>query len=69
MAGSRERARPTKQLLDTQARGKAAWRREMKCRPFREKVALVVEMQRRLHPILSRRRTMRPWERPWEVEL
>ncbi len=68
MTATRERARPTRQLLEAQARAKAAWRREMTRRPFREKVALVLELQRRLHPILSQRRTMRWWERPWDVE-
>jgi hypothetical protein len=68
MAASTTRARPTKELLAAQARAKVAWRREMTRRPFREKVALVLELQRHLYPILSRRRAMRPWERPWKIE-
>lgn len=69
MTATRGRARPTKQMLDAQARAKIAWRQEMARRPFREKLALVLEMQRRLYPILSQRRTLRSWERPWNIEL
>lgn len=61
-------ARPSRELLDRQRKAKARWRKKMAARPFREKVALVLEMQRRLHPILAQRRALRWWELPWEIE-
>jgi hypothetical protein len=37
-------------------------------RPLRDKVAALLEMQRRLLPILRKRRPLQSWERPWEIE-
>lgn len=68
MARRANRTRPTPEFLETQARAKARWRREMAARPLREKIELLLEMQRRLHPILQRRRALQWWERPWEIE-
>lgn len=61
-------ARPAKELTDRQREAKARWRREMAARPFREKVALVLELQSRLLPVLAARRALRWWERPWQIE-
>ncbi len=63
-----QRARPTPQLLEAQAGAKARWRQEMVRRPFREKVAIVLEMQRQLYPVVRQRRALQWWERPWEIE-
>ena len=60
--------RPAQDLIDRQRKAKARWRREMAARPFREKVALVLELQRQLHPVLAQRRALHWWERPWEIE-
>jgi hypothetical protein len=68
MAFGARRARPTPELVERQAQAKARWRREMAGRPLREKIGLLLEMQRRLHPILRRQRAMRWWERPWDIE-
>ncbi len=63
-----EHRRPTSELTETQARAKMEWRRTMATLPLREKVAIVVEMQRRLVPIIAQRRTLQWWERPWEID-
>ncbi len=68
MTGNRQRARPAKELLDAQVRAKARWRRDMAQRPFREKIAIVLEMQKRLYPVLRQRRSLQWWERPWDIE-
>jgi len=68
MVSGTTRARPTPALLEAQARAKARWRREMAARPLREKIGLLLEMQRRLHPILRQRRAMQWWEQPWDIE-
>jgi hypothetical protein len=54
--------------VEAQALAKARWRREMAARPLREKLRLLLEMQRRLHPILRQRRALQWWEQPWEIE-
>jgi hypothetical protein len=51
-----------------QRRGKAELRREREQMPLREKVRQVIELQRFVYPLLSCRRTLEPWERPWEIE-
>ena len=68
LTGETARARPSQGLLDRQRGEKARWRRDVVARPFREKVAMVLELQRRLYPILRRRREMQSWERPWRIE-
>jgi hypothetical protein len=47
---------------------KARWHREQASLQFREKVRILLELQRIDLPLLARRRPLKPWERPWEVE-
>jgi hypothetical protein len=47
---------------------KAAWHREQAQRPLREKVRILLELQRQELPIIARRRPLRPWERQWPIE-
>jgi hypothetical protein len=68
MSPGANRARPAPGLVEAQKQAKARWRREMAARPPREKIALLLEMQRRLHPILQQRRTLHWWECPWDIE-
>jgi hypothetical protein len=37
-------------------------------KPFRERIALLLEMQKRRYPVLRQRRAPRWWERPWKLE-
>jgi hypothetical protein len=67
MNGERQRPRPAESLVEAQREAKARWR-EMAGRSLPEKLRMLLEMQRRLYPILSRRRPMRPWERPWDID-
>jgi len=46
---------------------KRAWHQEQARLPLREKVRILLELQRRELPLLAKRRHLRPWERPWEV--
>lgn len=68
MGQERRRARPSRQQLEAQVQAEARWRREMAARPWREKIGLLLEMQRRLYPIIRQRRAMQWWESPWEIE-
>jgi len=47
---------------------KAAWHREQASLPLSRKVAILLALQRQDHPLIARRRPLRPWERPWEIE-
>ena len=61
------RARPSADLLERLREGKRQWRCNMAARPIEEKIAILLEMQKRLYPILCQRGRPRPWERPWEI--
>jgi hypothetical protein len=67
MAGTRY-ARPTAEFAATQRRAKELWRQQQAHLPFDEKIRLLLELQRKLYPVLQQRRRMRPWEHPWEIE-
>ncbi len=65
---ARERPRPPSALILDLRRGKDALRREREHLPLREKVRLVLELQRFVYPLLARQRSLEPWEHPWEIE-
>ena len=46
---------------------KAEWHRAQARLPVREKVRILLELQRQDLPLIARRRRLRPWERPWPV--
>ena len=48
--------------------GKRAWHRAQARAPLREKVRILLELQRQDLPLIARRRPLRPWERPWDVD-
>lgn len=47
--------------------GKSALHRQRACMSLREKVAMVLELQRLCLPLLERQRRRAPWERPWSI--
>jgi hypothetical protein len=47
---------------------KAAWHRAQAALPVREKVAILLAMQRAYLPLLARLRPLQPHERPWPIE-
>jgi hypothetical protein len=61
------RSRPSAELIARLRQGKAELRRERERLPLREKVRLVLELQRFQFPLLARQRPLEPWERPWET--
>lgn len=64
----RPRARPTAELLDRVRRGKAELRARRTAMSLKEKVAVVLELQRLYLPLLERHWPLASWERPWNVE-
>jgi hypothetical protein len=55
-------------LLDALRRGKARHHDEQRRLPLRDKVRIVLELQRICLPLIARQRPLQPWERPWAVE-
>jgi hypothetical protein len=47
---------------------KARWHREQAALPVREKVRILLELQRQELPLVERQRPLRPWERPWPID-
>ncbi len=44
-----------------------AWHQAQARLPLREKVRILLELQRQELPLLTRQRALRAWERPWDV--
>jgi hypothetical protein len=47
---------------------KAAWHRRQAGLPLKEKVRILLELQRQDLPLIARQRPLRSWERPWPIE-
>ena len=58
--------------FESAARGildrKAQWHRQQAALPLKEKVRILLELQRFDLPLLARQRPLKPWERPWTIE-
>jgi hypothetical protein len=64
----RQRARPTPELLARLRQGKAELHARRVQMSLKEKVAMVLDLQRIYLPLLRRQRPLASWERPWDVE-
>jgi hypothetical protein len=53
-----------RRLLDA----KLSWHRAQARLPVREKVRILLELQRQELPLVARHRLLRSWERPWPIE-
>jgi hypothetical protein len=47
---------------------KARWHREQAQLPLKEKVRILLELQRQDLPLVARQRELKPWERPWPID-
>jgi hypothetical protein len=47
---------------------KASWHRTQALLPIREKVRILLELQRQDLPLIQRHRSLRAWEKPWPIE-
>ena len=47
---------------------KTAWHRAQAALSIREKVRILLELQRQDLPLIRRQRPLRTWEKPWPVE-
>jgi hypothetical protein len=50
------------------AASKAAWHRAQAALPLREKVRILLELQKQDLPLIAKQRPLRSWERPWPIE-
>jgi hypothetical protein len=62
------RQRPSPELLRTLRKGKEQLRRKRQNLPLPEKIRQVLDLQRLQHPLLAKRRPLRWWEHPWDVD-
>jgi hypothetical protein len=62
------RSRPSPELVAKLRQGKDELRRGREVLPLPEKIRQVIQLQRLQYPLLARQRTLRSWERPWEIE-
>jgi len=46
---------------------KRAWHRVQAALPLKEKVRILLELQRQELPLLAKQRPLRSWERPWDI--
>lgn len=49
-------------------RAKAEWHRKQARLPLKDKVRILLELQRQDHPLLERHRRLEWWEHPWTIE-
>jgi hypothetical protein len=47
---------------------KREWHRRQAQLPIKEKVRILLQMQRDDYPILAKRGTLRSWEKPWNID-
>jgi len=66
-ASSKRRPRVSPELLGALRAGKADLRRQREKADFREKIRIVLELQRLCLPLIERRRRLTEWERPWAI--
>lgn len=63
-----DRARPTEDRVAALFRAKAEWHRRQARLPLREKVRILLELQRQDYPLVKRHRRLEWWEEPWTIE-
>lgn len=47
---------------------KMEWHRKQAQLPLKEKVRILLKMQRDDYPLLKQRNVLRSWEKPWNIE-
>lgn len=47
---------------------KKQWHEEQAHLPIKEKVRVLLELQKQDLPLLARRRPLKWWEKPWDIE-
>jgi hypothetical protein len=63
-----EKPQPHAEFMAALFKAKADWHSEQARLPVKEKVRILLELQRQDHPLIKRRRALQWWEHPWEIE-
>jgi hypothetical protein len=63
----KKRPRASPELLAVLRAGKVALHRQRENLALREKVRMVLDLQRLCLPLIERRRRLAEWERPWAI--
>lgn len=63
-----DRTTSTEPLVERLFRAKAEWHQRQARLPVKEKVRILLELQRQDHPLLKRHRRLEWWEKPWTIE-
>jgi hypothetical protein len=61
-------ARAVGEQVEATFRAKFEWHRSQANLPLKEKVRILLELQRQDYPLLRRHRRLAWWEKPWSVE-
>lgn len=60
--------RSDRETIDALFVAKAQWHRRQARKPIKEKVRVLLELQRQDLPLIRRHRQLEPWERPWPID-
>lgn len=63
----KRRPRASPELMAALREGKSALRRQRTGLELREKIQIVLELQRLCLPLIERQRPLAAWERPWTI--
>ena len=63
-----DRLNSTKDHAASLFRAKAEWHRKQARKPIKEKVRILLELQRQDLPLVQRHRQLEWWERPWKID-
>lgn len=67
-AGETMRSKGPAAIPPASVESKARWHHAQVSRPLREKVRILLELQKEELPLLRRQRPLRAWEKPWPIE-
>ena len=59
---------PGRHEIDELFQAKAEWHRRQASLPVKDKVRILLELQKQDYPLLKKHRNLKWWERPWEIE-
>lgn len=62
-----EEISPIEQEAERIFEAKREWHRRQAQLPLKEKVRILLQMQRDDYPILKRRGVLKSWEKPWNI--
>ena len=65
---ARTRPQPSDEEMDRIFEAKAQWHRDQTNLPLKEKVRILLELQKQDYPLLKKLGKLEWWEKPWDIE-